>query len=275
MWSPMRMPMIFSAACPASSGDPASLIPPALPRFPVGTCALITQGPILAAAIAASAAEMHSRPRGTGILAGARISDFAACSSKFMRVSLLQCLSCVVAGLSRPSRLVRQCLHERVTGTSPVTTSELLFPVFLPIRAKQRLFARLVFRNGGDQVRDVDEVTVVQIVRDAVAAPGAAAHAEREIEAVVVAAAIAERVRLIDQHTHDVSFLGKLTCTRHIPGMEADRVTAALMIKNLARPFCRVVEVSGPVDCEHQGQLLGGKGKSTADACFLHHEEFT
>ena len=68
----------------ASAGVPASLMPPALPRLPAGTCALTTQGPILAAAIAASASEMQTMPRGTGIPAGARINDFAACSSKFM-----------------------------------------------------------------------------------------------------------------------------------------------------------------------------------------------
>ena len=61
-------------------------MPPALPRLPAGTCALMTQGPIFAAAIAASAAVMQSVPRGTGMPAGVRISDFAACSSKFMWV---------------------------------------------------------------------------------------------------------------------------------------------------------------------------------------------
>ena len=78
------MPRIWPATFSASSGVLASLMPPALPRLPVGTCAFTTHGPICAAAIAASFALMHSMPRGTAMPAGARISAFAACSSKFI-----------------------------------------------------------------------------------------------------------------------------------------------------------------------------------------------
>src|SRR5262245_35454730 len=132
----MRIPRICPAAFCASSGVPASLMPPALPRLPVGTCALITQGPIFAAAIAASDALMHRIARGTGIPAGVRISDFAACSSKFIA--------------RRNPRLLA---------------------VFLPIIAEQGFLARLVFRDGGDQVGDIEKVPVVQIIRNTVAAP--------------------------------------------------------------------------------------------------------
>jgi hypothetical protein len=59
-------------------------MPPALPRFPTGTCALTTQGPICAAAIAASFALRHRIARSTGMAAGASTSDLAACSSKFI-----------------------------------------------------------------------------------------------------------------------------------------------------------------------------------------------
>src|SRR5215467_8741428 len=129
----MRIPRICPAALCASSGVGASLMPPALPRSPVGTCALITQGPIFAAAIAASAAVIHRIPRGTGIPAGVRISDFAACSSKF-----------IARRNPRP-----------------------LLAVFLPIGAEQGFLARLVFRDGVDEVGDVEKVPVVQIVGDA------------------------------------------------------------------------------------------------------------
>jgi hypothetical protein len=81
----MRIPRPRLAACFASSGPAASLIPPALPRLPAGTCALTTQGPIFAAAMAASAALIQSAPRGTGMPAGVKTSDFAACSSKFIQ----------------------------------------------------------------------------------------------------------------------------------------------------------------------------------------------
>ena len=101
----MRMPRICPATFSASAGVLASLMPPALPRLPAGTCAFTTQGPIFAAAIAASAALMHKMPRGTGMPAGARISDFAACSSKFMICFLLVAAMRTVEGrLPLPER---------------------------------------------------------------------------------------------------------------------------------------------------------------------------
>src|SRR5258708_5834987 len=103
-----------------------------------------------------------SMPRGIGIPAGPRINDFAACSSKF----ILCCLASVVG----------------------------------PVVAEQLFFARLVFGNGGDEVRNVEEVLIVQIVGDAVAAPRAAAHAEGEIQPTVEAAAIGKSVRLVVRH---------------------------------------------------------------------------
>ena len=53
---PMSMPRMALAWARASSGEEASLIPPAFPRLPVGTCALTTQGPMAWAAVAASSA---------------------------------------------------------------------------------------------------------------------------------------------------------------------------------------------------------------------------
>ena len=67
-------------------------------------------------------------------------------------------------------------------------------PILLPIGTEQSLLARLVFRNGSDEVGDVEEVRVVEIVRYAVPAPGAAAHAQRKIEPIVETAAVAEGV---------------------------------------------------------------------------------
>ena len=59
------MPRIASAALPAAAASPAVRIPPALPRLPVGACALTTTGPPSSAAAArASSALRASRPRG-------------------------------------------------------------------------------------------------------------------------------------------------------------------------------------------------------------------
>ena len=57
---------------------------------------------------------------------------------------------------------------------------------------------------------NVDEVLVVEVFADAVAAPGTAPHAEREVEPVVEGAAVAERVGLVDEHAHHVDLFGEL-----------------------------------------------------------------
>ena len=62
-----------------------------------------------------------------------------------------------------------------------------------------------------------------------VPAPGAAAHAQREIEPIVEAAAVAEGVGLVDQHAHDVRILGKSARAIHVLRMQPDRMAAALM----------------------------------------------
>ena len=61
------MPRISAARASASSGVSASLIPPALPRPPVSTCALTTTGPPSSAAAArASLGARRERPRTPG-----------------------------------------------------------------------------------------------------------------------------------------------------------------------------------------------------------------
>src|SRR5262245_35437581 len=64
----MSSPRISPARASASSGVAASLMPPALPRPPVSTCALTTTGPPSSSAAArASAAVVASLPSDTGI----------------------------------------------------------------------------------------------------------------------------------------------------------------------------------------------------------------
>src|SRR5690348_3343888 len=230
----MLMPRICPANFSASAGVLASLMPPALPRFPVGTCAFTTHGPICAAALAASFALMHRMPRGTGMAAGASTSALAAFSSKFM-------------------------------GT--------LLAVFRPVGAEQFLFARLVFRDRGDEVGDVEEVFIVEVVRDRVAAPGAAAHAQREVQAVIKAATIAKGVRLVDQHAHHVRAFGERTRPLHVLGVQADRMAAALECEHRIGAVDGIVEIPGAVDRKHQRELLSGKREALADTGLLDHEE--
>src|SRR5215475_2035422 len=143
------MPRICSAVLRASSDVRASLMPPAFPRLPAGTCALTTQGPIFVAAVAASAAVLQSIPRSVGMPAAFRTSDLAACSSKFIT--------------HHPTW--RQFARRQSAS------------VFFPISAEQVFLTRLVFRNCRDEVRNVEEMLVVQVLRNAVAPPGTAPHA--------------------------------------------------------------------------------------------------
>src|SRR6202158_4529052 len=70
----MSMPMICDAACRASSGELASLMPPALPRPPTGTCALTATGPSSRQAAAASSGVRATLPGGMGMPSEARTS---------------------------------------------------------------------------------------------------------------------------------------------------------------------------------------------------------
>src|SRR5512133_4372811 len=64
----MSMPRIASAAARASSSSWATLMPPAFPRPPIFTCALMTHGkPISLAAATASSTVRAWRPSGTGM----------------------------------------------------------------------------------------------------------------------------------------------------------------------------------------------------------------
>src|SRR2546421_2742614 len=70
----MSMPMICSAARRASSAVFASLIPPAFPRPPTGTCALTATGPSFEKAAAASSALRATMPGGMAMPREARTS---------------------------------------------------------------------------------------------------------------------------------------------------------------------------------------------------------
>src|SRR5712692_962410 len=98
----MSIPMICSAALRASAGVRASLIPPALPRPPTGTCALTATGPSLAHAAAASSAVRATSPGGMAMPSEARTS-LAWYSSSFTLRGRVEWAVEVAAVVARPA----------------------------------------------------------------------------------------------------------------------------------------------------------------------------
>src|SRR4029079_18809865 len=139
-----------------------------------------------------------------------------------------------------------------MTEPNTICTRHELTPVLLPIGAEQLLLARLVFRDGCDEVGDGEKIHVVEMVGYRISTPGAAAHAEREIEPVVEAAAIAERVRLVDQHAYAIRALGQRAGAAQVLGVQADRMAAALMREDLVGARDRGIEILGTIDGKHQ-----------------------
>ena len=95
--SPMVMPRMLAAAAWASSAVAASLMPPALPRLPVGTCALTTHGPIRAPPLPASSGVRASRPFGVAMPAAAQqrlgrmlLEVHTQASAQYCRISLAE-----------------------------------------------------------------------------------------------------------------------------------------------------------------------------------------
>src|SRR5438477_3753702 len=78
-----------------------------------------------------------------------------------------------------------------------------LCAVAASIVAEQRVVGwllHLISPQWMHDARDVQEMAVVEIVRDAVAAPRAEPHRERKRQRLVVAASGCETVRLINDH---------------------------------------------------------------------------
>src|SRR5262245_48297139 len=97
---------------------------------------------------------------------------------------------------------------------------------------------------------------VVEVVRDAVTSPGAAPHAQREIEAVVEATAITECMRLVDQDAHHIGTFGQYAAAARILRVQAHRMSSPLMREDFVRARNRGFEVFGAVNGENQRQLF-------------------
>src|SRR5258706_10347381 len=148
----MVIARIASADATASSAPFTTRMPPDFPRLPAGIWAFTTQGPNSSNAARTSAGAPHTIPLGTSIPAARRTRSFAECSSKFISFPLAA--------------------------------------VFRPVRTEQLFFAGPVFGNGRHEMSNIKEVFVVQVFRNRIFLPTAAAHAERKIQPGIEAPAI-------------------------------------------------------------------------------------
>src|SRR4030081_1820503 len=119
----MSIPMIACAAARASSGVAASLMPPALPRPPTGTCALTATGPSSAQAAAPSSGVRATLPAGIAI-PSVDSTSFAWYSRSFKsRLSVLaQRKAPVVALHPVPFRVLERHLTQQLETELPADT---------------------------------------------------------------------------------------------------------------------------------------------------------
>src|SRR5262245_46459399 len=107
--------------------------------------------------------------------------------------------------------------------------------VFFPVRAEQVFLTRPVFRNCRDEVRNVQEMLVIHVLRNAVTSPCAAPHAQREVKTVVESTAVPECMGLVDQHAHYIGSFGQYTASVRLLRMQADRMSPPLMREDFIR----------------------------------------
>src|SRR3954471_4336843 len=114
------------------------------------------------------------------------------------------------------------------------------------IAAEQLVLGRFVDalrRERADDARDVEEMTIAEVVRNTVAAPGAAAHGQRERQRVVVTAAGREAMRLVDDHaSHRQRQAERHRAVVH-PRMQSDRMPGALVAQQCGCTCTRLREV--------------------------------
>ena len=72
----------------------------------------------------------------------------------------------------------------------------------------------------------------------------------------VEAAAVAERVREVDEDADNVEILRKLAAEFRILGMNAARMATPLVVQDRPDPLLGVGEIASAVDGQHEAQLL-------------------
>src|SRR2546423_7206372 len=108
--------------------------------------------------------------------------------------------------------------------------------------------------------RDVEEVTVVQVVGNAVASPGAATHRKRERQRVVEASAGRKAMRLVDDDAANRKRKPELDRTPLIPAVQSDRMARSLIAEESHGKCCSFAEIGCAIERQHRGQLFARKG---------------
>src|SRR5574337_683971 len=117
--------------------------------------------------------------------------------------------------------------------------------------AEDLFLGRNLLGNRARDTRDVEVVPVVEIVREAVAAPGPATHRQRKRQPIVEVAAGREAVRLIDDDARDRQVEPESHYVRVVARVDADRMAGALVRVDCAHDLAGVLEVVRAIDSEH------------------------
>src|SRR2546422_112077 len=109
-----------------------------------------------------------------------------------------------------------------------ILAEQLVFGRVAPLRRPPRMH----------ESRDGQEMAVVEIVGDAVAAPASASHRQRERQGVVVAPARREAMGLIDDDAAHGERVAEGGRARRFPRMQTDRMTGPLVAKQAVGELC-------------------------------------
>src|SRR6266536_551716 len=206
--------------------------------------------------------------------AGNRSSASMYADPTMPNTSVTPCATSVSTNASEAVMRVTPVVARACTPGSvfPIVLSPLACVLF-EMGGEDFVFARHAFGYGPRDTRNVEEVAVIQIVREAVAPPRAAAHRQRERQAVVEAAAGRDAMRLVDDHARNRQPQSELERLRVVSRMDADRMSGPLIGIDRLNDRARVREVACPVDGEHGRELLAGKRMLAAEPAFLDHQE--
>ena len=123
------------------------------------------------------------------------------------------------------------------------------------IIAEQIILGRLADAFGRkriDDARDIEKMTVVEIIRDAVATPSAAAHRQRERQCVVVTAAGREAMRLIDDDAAHGKRMTQRDRPRRFARMQSNRMASPLIIEKARGELGCGIEIRDAIERQHR-----------------------
>ena len=142
-----------------------------------------------------------------------------------------------------------------------------------PVGAEDFLNAWFKGCDGPDDADNVEVVPIIKVVADAVAAPSAAAHREREWHSVVKASAGGEAMRLIDDDPADRQVAAHCDGPVGIGRMQADGMTRALMGQDPAGDAGGIREIARAIQRGDPAQLFARQGMIRADPVGLDRQK--